>query len=166
MFFESKENIEKQVAEYLRNTGQTVVTTWDRRFLEMATLTSSWSKDESTKCGAVIVDQKRRVVSLGYNGFPRGVLDDPVRLNNRDEKYRYVVHAELNAILAAPSSVAGCTIYVMPFPPCCDCAKAIIQSGIAKVVCPAEYPERWKESIEAAETMFGEAGVELVKVLA
>jgi len=137
---------------------------WDVRFLNLASEISTWSKDPSTKCGAVIVDADRRVVATGYNGFPRGVDDNDIRYNNREEKYRYVVHAEANAILNAVASVKGGTLYVNPMQPCQECAKLIVQSGIKRVVTLLPSPERklrWRESFAAAATMFEEAGVEV-----
>ena len=87
---------------------------WDLRFLEMSELVSSWSKDPSTKVGSVIVDNDRRVISLGYNGFPKGVADND-RLNDREEKYKIVVHAERNALLFANTDVKNCSIFTYPF---------------------------------------------------
>ena len=80
---------------------------WDMRFLEMAQLVASWSKDPSTKVGATIVDDDRRVISVGYNGFPKGVADNK-RLEDRDEKYKMIVHAERNALLFSNTSVKNC----------------------------------------------------------
>ena len=137
---------------------------WDIRFLELAKHISTWSKDPSTKVGAVIVDAQRRVVSLGHNGFPRGVKDLEERLNDRPTKYAMVAHAELNAILSAPNSVNNTTVYVWPLPPCNDCAKAIIQSGIKKVYAPKINHERWSESNQIAAIMFSESGVEFIQV--
>src|ERR1700686_4396012 len=94
---------------------------WDRRFLELAKHIASWSKDPSTQTGAVIVDQKRRIVSVGFNGLAQGVEDKPERLHNRDLKYNMFVHCERNAIIFATQSLAGCTIYVWPFMSCGEC---------------------------------------------
>lgn len=135
---------------------------WDRHFLRMADLVASVSKDPSTQVGAVIVDAHNRVVSQGYNGFPRGVRDDAELLANRDEKLRRTIHAETNAILFASRSLAGCTIYVT-HPPCAKCAAKIIQTGIARVVCPPPadtFAERWADDMASAMAMFVEAGVE------
>lgn len=107
---------------------------WYRRFLKLAEHVSYWSKDPSTKVGAVIVDKHNRVVGMGYNGFPRGVMDHEERYADRPTKYKYVVHAELNAILNAAVPVDGATIFTYPFAPCTECAKAIIQAGIDRVV--------------------------------
>ena len=93
------------------------ISKWDFRFLDMAALIANWSKDPSTKVGAVIVDKNNRVISLGYNGLPSSVPDDPEILNNRFEKYKYIIHAETNAILTANSSVKDCSVYTFPFLP-------------------------------------------------
>jgi len=96
---------------------------------------------------------------MGYNGFPRKVLDLEERLIDRKEKLKYVVHAELNAILNAKKDIEGTTIYVYPYFPCNECAKAIIQSGIKKVITTGIVDDNWKESVEASKNMFSEAGI-------
>jgi dCMP deaminase len=107
---------------------------WDVRFLSMASLVATWSKDPSTKVGAVIVDDQRRIVSLGYNGFPKNICDDK-RLDKREIKYKMIVHAECNALLfASMQSSTDYTIYTHPFMPCPACAGMIIQSGITRAV--------------------------------
>ena len=131
---------------------------WDKRFLAMAELVAGWSKDPSTKVGAVIVDDRRRVVSVGYNGFPVGVSDDS-RLDIRETKYKIVVHAECNALLFAPKDLTNCTIYTHPFMPCPQCAGMIIQSGIGRVVSYESDNGRWKEDFELSRHMFKEANV-------
>jgi dCMP deaminase len=98
-----------------------MINKWDTRFLDLAALVASWSKDPSTKVGAVIVRPDRTVASLGYNGFPRGVADTESRYEDRETKYQLVVHAEANAIISAGESVKGMTMYGTLFP-CCDCA--------------------------------------------
>lgn len=142
------------------------VTKWDARFLELATLVASWSKDPSTKVGAVIVDEKRRVLGVGYNGFPRGTSDAEMYSGDREEKYRRVVHGEANAILNAPGllTCSDATLYVVPLPCCSSCAGLVIQSGIKRVVCPrpnADQLSRWRDSLRSAESMFIQAGVTL-----
>ncbi|MCP5006875.1 MAG: dCMP deaminase family protein [Planctomycetes bacterium] len=107
---------------------------WNKRFIEMAYLVASWSKDPSTQCGAVIIDTSNRIISTGYNGFPQGTSDDPALYGNRDEKLRRVIHAEKNAILFAKQDLTNCTLYVVPMPPCSQCAGMIIQSGISRVL--------------------------------
>jgi dCMP deaminase len=137
---------------------------WNRRFMEMAKLAGTWSKDPSTGTGCVLVRPDRSVSSIGYNGFPRGVEDREDRLNERPTKLAFTVHAELNAILAAGEVLEGYTCYVHPFPPCANCAAAIVQAGISRVVAPqptAAQLERWGDSFRHMEEMFGEAGVVL-----
>jgi dCMP deaminase len=136
---------------------------WDDKFLGLAREVSTWSKDPSTKVGAVIVDANCRVVSLGYNGFPSYIEDTEERLNNRELKLRYTVHAEINAILQARQSVKGCTLYTVPFMPCANCALQVIQAGIDVVIAPEATPEqeaRWGESFKLTRALFEEAGVE------
>ena len=135
---------------------------WVSRYFEIAGLVGTWSKDPSTKVGAIIVGDKGQIISQGYNGFPRGVRDTPERYNNREMKYRLVVHAEMNAILNAlynGSSVVGASIYIHNLPVCQECAKAIIQAGIARVFIDTSVNERWGEAWEISKTMFSESGV-------
>lgn len=134
---------------------------WDRRFLDMAALVSTWSKDPSTKVGAVITRGKF-VVSLGFNGHPSGVEDSIARLHDREMKYKTIIHAELNAILSAHQPLAGCTLYVVPFMPCSNCGAVIVQAGIKRVVTFENNNERWAESFEITRTIFAEAGIDLI----
>lgn len=134
---------------------------WDRRFIDMARMVASWSKDPSTKCGAVIVRGKH-IVSVGFNGFPAGCSDLESLYNDRETKYARVLHAEMNAILSAKQDLAGCSIYIAPMLPCARCTASIIQAGITTVVSlpiSAENALRWKESIGLAEDMLCEANV-------
>ena len=141
---------------------------WDHRFLRMAAEYASWSKDPSTQVGCVIVDPKtRRILSGGYNGFPRGIQDSPERLNNRDVKYQLIVHAEMNAIYNATSSgvsLEGATLYCVGLPTCSQCALGVIQTGIKRVVigCDDPIPDRWKEHWRMSSALFDEAGVNRV----
>ena len=135
---------------------------WNMRFLEMAKMVGSWSKDPSTQVGAVIVDDDRRVISLGYNGFPKGVADNQ-RLNDRKEKYKMIVHAERNALLFANTSVKDATIFTYPFMPCPICTGMIIQSGIRRVVSLQTDNPRWQEDFEISRKMLDEAEVGLVE---
>ncbi len=132
---------------------------WDDRFLVLAKLIGSWSKDPSTQVGAVIVDDKNRIVSVGYNGFPRGVEDSEKRLCNRTEKYDIIVHAEVNAIAFANKSVEGCTLYIDPFEPCSRCAGIIIQNGIKRVVSYKNKNDRWEKDFSISRKLFTEAGL-------
>ena len=111
---------------------------WDTYFMGVALLSSMRSKDPNTQVGACIVNPKKRIVGIGYNGFPYGCDDDTFPWDNNkegflDNKYPYVVHAEPNAILNATCSLEGCTLYVTLFP-CNECAKLVIQSGIKRIV--------------------------------
>lgn len=131
---------------------------WDIRFLDLAEHIATWSKDPSTKVGAVLAND-RRVVSVGYNGFPQGVNDDPALYADREYKYEHVVHGEMNAILFAGRSVDGCTLYTIPFLPCSRCAAMVIQAGIWRVVSYYNDNPRWLESIARTQAMFKQAGV-------
>lgn len=134
---------------------------WDNRFLVLARDISLWSKDPSTKCGAVIIRPDRTLASIGYNGFPRGVPDIEEHLSDREEKYPRVVHAELNAILNAREPLHGCTLYQFPGQSCSNCAAAIIQSGIRRVVNPHSegHGDQWSKSQAIGLEMFSHAGV-------
>lgn len=133
---------------------------WSQRFMALAEHVATWSKDPSTQVGCVIVDKSNRVVSLGFNGFPRGVKDDALRYADRETKLLFVAHAERNALDNAPLSVEGCTLY-SPLLPCNECAKSIIQKGIKKVI--SYEPEVDKEHFhwDVTRKMFKEAGVML-----
>ncbi len=141
---------------------------WDGRFLNVARLVSTWSKDPRKQCGAVIVRPDRTIVSTGFNGFPKGCSDDPELYADRDLKLARVVHAEVNAILHAREPVHGYTLYSWPpgFGPSCDrCSAHIIQAGISRVVyVHADHASNWKESIQRGLDMYNEAGIEVVAV--
>ncbi len=142
------------------------ILTWDEYFMSMAHLSAKRSKDPNTQVGACIVNKDKRVVGLGYNGFPRGCQDDIYPWQREgsflDTKYPFVVHAELNAILNSIQSLQGCTLYVSLFP-CNECAKAIIQSGISCVVYESDKYDGTETNI-ASKRMFRDAGVELVQL--
>jgi dCMP deaminase len=132
------------------------------RFLKIAYEVCTWSKDPSTKCGCVLV-KDRRVIATGYNGFPANISDTFERYNNRDFKLAAVVHAEKNALFNAAkngSTTEGCTAYIT-WPPCCQCASALIQAGVTLVVCPNPNtaPTRWVENFLLANELLFEAGV-------
>lgn len=135
---------------------------WDEYFMGIALLSAMRSKDPSTQVGACIVNQDKRILSMGYNGMPRCCSDDEYPWGNNDSaldsKYLYVCHAELNAILnCASGSVSGCSVYTTLFP-CNECAKAIIQSGIKEVIYMCDkYSET--DSVKASKRMFDTAGV-------
>jgi dCMP deaminase len=138
-----------------------MINKWDERFINLAAHVADWSKDPSTKVGAVITKDKK-VVSLGFNGFPAGVDDCPKRLEEKLVKYSMIVHAEANAILTAGHGLQGCTIY-STLSTCNECAKLIIQSGIKKVVCRKSKKEKWNYAFMIAKKMYEEAGVEVVE---
>ena len=139
------------------------VLTWDEYFMGLAHLSAKRSKDPSTQVGAVIVSKDHRVVGIGYNGFPNGCSDDEFPWDREGEfaqtKYPFVVHAELNAILNSNSDLRGCSIYVSLFP-CNECAKAIIQSGIPRIVYESDkYADT--DGTKASKRMLKAAGVQL-----
>lgn len=136
---------------------------WDIRFLELAKFISTWSKDPSSQTGAVIVDDKS-IISVGYNGLPRGVHDTADRLNNRELKYKLIVHCERNAIIWAHRDLSGCTLYTWPFMSCAPCAAIVIQAGITRCVAPKNDNPRWVEDFKLSEMMYKEAGVELTLI--
>jgi dCMP deaminase len=139
---------------------------WDKRFMDMARHVAAWSKDKSTKLGAVIVDDENTILSIGYNGFPRGSNDNIEERYERPQKYLYTEHAERNAIYNAVRhgvSLKGSTIYVPMFP-CVDCARGIINSGIKRVITyePNFNDERWGDSFKVSHQLFEECGIKTV----
>ena len=131
---------------------------WDSRFYKLAMEIACWSKDPERKVGVVIVDSHRRVIGVGYNGFPRGMLDSAKRLKDVEERRLISVHAETNAILNTTTTL-GATLYSTSFP-CADCAGIIIQAGIFRVVAPLpETDSSWATSWDMALAMFKEAEV-------
>ena len=135
---------------------------WEQYFMAVALLSAQRSKDPSTQVGACIVDARRRIVGVGYAGFPAGCSDDDLPWSREgaplETKYPFVCHAELNAILNRNSTdLGGCTIYTTLFP-CNECAKAIIQSGITEVVFLSDK-YRDSDADEAARTLFRLAAV-------
>jgi dCMP deaminase len=140
---------------------------WHRRYLSVADVAASWSKDRSTKVGCVIVGEAGQILSTGYNGFPRGVIDDVDERHVRPEKYLWTEHAERNAIYNAArtgTSLVGSTLYVQ-WHPCADCARGIIQSGIRTVILAQPVTlEGWTNSTDVAKIMFEEADVRVWSV--
>ena len=136
---------------------------WDTRFLELAKQISTWSKDPSRQIGAIAVDD-RSVIAQGYNGFPRGIEDFVERYEDRELKYKYVVHAEMNVIYNATYngvSLDGATLYVTGLPVCSDCAKGVIQVGIRRVVMKEQdIPLKWVESWKTTAGMFDQAKID------
>lgn len=137
---------------------------WDQYFMALALIAAKRSKDPVTQTGAVIVDRRNKIISIGYNGFPTGCSDDvfPWRddkdgpVDTLDNKHYYVVHSELNAILNARCDLTGTTMYTTLFP-CNECAKAIIQAGIRTVIYGDIKHD--KDYTRAAKRMFDSAGV-------
>ena len=138
---------------------------WDSRWMALAQLVATWSKDRGRKVGAVIVGPDKEVRSTGFNGIPRGVNDDVEERHDAEtgEKYLWVSHAERNAIYNAALlgvSTKNCTIYV-PWYPCIECAKAIVQAGIGKIVCfePDLADSNWGRDFEKSLIILGEGNV-------
>ncbi|MDE5584214.1 MAG: dCMP deaminase family protein [Ruminococcus sp.] len=142
---------------------------WDEYFMGIAMFSAERSKDNSTQVGACIVNAENKIVAVGYNGMPTGCNDDEMPWEREgdsvlDTKYPFVCHAELNAILNRNSaSLDGCTLYVTLFP-CNECAKAIIQSGIKKVVYNCNK-YKGSESVTASQFLFDRCGVETVQYI-
>jgi dCMP deaminase len=140
---------------------------WDIFYLNLARYISTKSKDPSTQTGAVIVRPDLSVASVGFNGFPKGMKDDPTLYADREKKYSRTVHCEVNAQIFARQDLTGCSLYTWPFASCDRCAVQMIQCGIQRFVFPEMPPEkaiRWKEIMEVAESYMLEAGRQVVKV--
>ena len=139
---------------------------WDTYFMGVALLSSYRSKDPSTKVGACIVNEQKRIIGIGYNGFPYGCSDDEFPWARDGEylecKYPYVVHAEPNAILNSTTSLQGATLYVTLFP-CNECAKLIIQSGIKEIVYMGDKYDGTPSDL-ASKKMLNAAGIKLRKM--
>ena len=141
---------------------------WDEYFMGIALLAAKRSKDPNTQVGACIVNESKKIMSIGYNGLPIGCSDDEFPWeregeNSYETKYPYVCHAELNAILNnRGTSLEGCSIYVALFP-CCECAKAIIQSGIKKVLYISDKYGK-SDSVRSSKRMFDAAGVKYEQI--
>ena len=138
---------------------------WYKRYLRLAAEVATWSKDPNTQVGAVVVGSKGQILSQGYNGFPRGISDSNKRLNDRDIKLSFIVHAEMNAIYNATYSgvsLDGATIFIHGLPACSECAKGIIQVGIKRVIVSKQCIENkphWNDSWNKSKAMFAEAGI-------
>ena len=135
---------------------------WDTRFVELARFVSGWSRDPDAKVGAVITDEDG-AIALGFNGFPKGILDDE-RLKDSEEKLNIILHAEENAILQAGDRAKGATLYVWGKPVCVKCARIIIQQRVSRVVLtnPKEEDKtsKWCKLGIDAVNLLEEAGVE------
>jgi dCMP deaminase len=138
---------------------------WDRRFCELAKYVSEWSKDQDAKVGAVLFSKRGGEISIGYNGFPIGVEDSAERLAETAIKLELVVHAEVNALIAAGARSAGAVLYVWGKPICARCAGPIIQSGVKRIVAPSpdsvQETSKWYQTGKYAYDMFKEAGIEV-----
>ena len=135
---------------------------WADRFLRLAEEIASWSKDPKGGVGAVLVDERKRVIGLGFNGFPDRIADDPALLNDQAAKLPRMIHAEVNAVLNATVSVRGASLFTT-LAPCAECAKLLIQAGVVAVYRrphPEHRHRRWAESFRTAEIILTEAGVE------
>lgn len=141
---------------------------WTKRWLNEAKHFSKWSKDPSTQVGSICVGEEGQILSHGYNGIPRGLKDDPEILNVREEKYKYMVHAEQNCVYNAclnGVSLKNSVVYVYGMPICHECAKGLIQVGVSKVIAqfdPANY-ERWKWSADLATEFFKKKEIPYIK---
>jgi dCMP deaminase len=146
-----------------------LIPNWDEFFMRHVYLTATKSKDPSSKVGAILVNDGV-IISEGYNGFPRGVIDSSERYSIREEKYKYVVHAEVNSILNAARngiSTKGSIMYTNGIP-CNECAKSVIQAGIIEVVIHDGWPMgkisgegKWDNAAKITSTMFGECGIKV-----
>ena len=142
---------------------------WRNRYLNLAKHISTWSKDPSRQIGAVAVGSKGEILAQGFNGFPRGIHDTDYRLAYREEKYKYVVHAEMNVIYNASFngvSLDGADLYVYGLPVCNECAKGIIQVGVKRVFILTSgsnsVPDMWIESWNNSKSMFDEVGIDYI----
>lgn len=140
---------------------------WAGRLLKLSNEVSTWSKDQSTKVGAIITTKDGSPVSWGFNGMPMGIDDNVESRHQRPEKYKWMAHAERNAMDLAPiGDLSGCIMFVN-FSPCPSCAQSIIQRKIDTVVVDERYtadkmPDRWKEDMLLAVEMLREAGVKVL----
>lgn len=138
---------------------------WAKRMLNLAKEVASWSKDQSTKVGSVITTQSGAPVSWGFNGMAMGIDDNRPERNERPLKYKWMCHAERNALDLAPGSVADCVMFVT-FSPCSSCTQSIIQRRIKTLVIDSNFsadkmPDRWKDDMKTALEMLEEAGIEV-----
>ena len=141
---------------------------WDKRFLDLAALVASWSKDPSTQTGAVIVRPDKSVASVGFNGFPMTMPDHDTLYHNREEKYSRIIHCEMNAALFShDTSMKGYTLYTVPFMSCDRCFVHMVQLGIVRFVYPKATEEqltRWGDAFDRVLDYADECDVEMVEV--
>ena len=141
---------------------------WDTYFMGLAVFVSLKSKDESTKCGCILIGDKNQIVSTGYNGIPRGLEDDNPNRHERPEKYYWFEHAERNAIYNAALN-GMCTKGTRAFitaPPCADCTRALVQSGIKEISLPSYHnlrdkqgSKKWQEHLRVSQRILQEADI-------
>jgi len=142
----------------------TKAASWDDRFMELAAHVAGWSKDPSTKVGAVLVGTCRRNIAVGYNGFPSGVVDTVARLEDRETRHALTQHAERNVLDNANFDVRGATMYTTFFP-CSRCAASMVSKEIYRVVCPPPSDrEPWASDSRWTRIMFEDAGIKLAEV--
>jgi dCMP deaminase len=138
---------------------------WDTRFLDLANVVASWSKDPSTKVGSVIVRPDFTVASVGFNGFPHNMSDSPLLYNNREEKLSRIIHAEMNAMLHCREVIKGYVMYVTLLP-CDRCIVHASQAGITRIVAPTpsvEHTSRWGAAFAKSRAYAHEMDLELVE---
>lgn len=139
---------------------------WDIRFLQLARLVASWSKDPSTKTGAVIANYKQ-FIAAGYNGFPQGMVDAPERYANREEKYSRIIHCEINALIFAGKVPFGSTLYTWPFMSCDRCVVQMLQAGVRRFVAPSPSEDaltRWGSAFERTKDYITECGATWLEI--
>lgn len=165
-----KKNIYCEDAELVEENVFEKEEKWDRRFLDRAKQIATWSKDISSKVGCVAVGEFKQELSAGYNGFPRNIEDSSDRMNYKDVKYKFTVHAEANMICNATLNqvtLQNSTVYVYGLPPCNECSKLLIQCGISRIVfyeCENSEKLKWQELGKLSESLFKESGIEVVKL--
>src|SRR5271157_417041 len=140
---------------------------WDVFYLKMAQMVSTMSKDPSTQTGAVIVRPNKSVASMGFNGFPRVMPDNPEWYANREEKYSRVVHCEVNAQIFAREPLDGYTLYTWPFASCDRCCVTMLQSGIVRFVFPElaeDKKERWEKPLNLTKKYIVQCGKEFTEI--
>lgn len=142
---------------------------WTGRLLKMAKDIAEWSKDESTKVGAVITTSEGKPISWGFNGMPMGIDDSVPERHERPDKYKWFAHAEQNAMDLASASMEG-TVMFVTFAPCSICARSIIQNKIKTIVVDEDFtaekmPDRWKDDMMLAKEMMLEAGINIIEAV-
>lgn len=142
---------------------------WLEHFMTIAKTVSTMSKDPSRKIGAVIVDKNKRIISTGFNGFAKGIVDSEERLQDKEMKRILMLHAEENAILHAKQDLTDCSIFVYGYPPCVHCMSLIIQSGIKLVYYRNSsdlnaVSQFWKDNLELSLKLAEEASVAVIDI--